>query len=265
DLERRAAAYVPTELNPDLGHLDATQRKVLELLVEASKIMTEIFQEQATPCHDEMQTMLATLDGPQWRTARRYFRINLGPWDRRFHHEPWLGDWEHPAGANYYPVHLTAEDKAAISDPRNGLDGLFTMVRRDGSGKLEAVPYSRYFGPQLREAAGLLKKAAALTQNASLRAFLNARAEAFLTDDYFESDMLWMDLDSTVEITIGPYETYESTRISTAAANRPSAWWTRSTAPGTPAPPCRPSPSTCPTTSACARPRAARRCCCATS
>ena len=209
DLERRDAAYVPTELDPDLGHLDATERQVLDLLVEASKIMTEIFQEQATPCHDEMEAMLAALDGPQWSTARRYFRINLGPWDRRFHHEPWLGDWEHPEGANYYPAHLTEEEKAAISDPANGLDGLFTMVRRDEAGQLVAIPYSEFFGPELKEAARLLKEAAALTRNASLRAFLDARADAFLSDDYYESDMLWMDLDSTVEITIGPYETYE--------------------------------------------------------
>jgi len=209
DLEERATAYVPTELDPDLGHLDATQREVLDLLVEASKIMTEIFETQATPCHDEMEAILASLDGPQWKTARRYFRINLGPWDRRFHHEPWLGTWEHPEGANYYPPHLTDAEKANISNPANGLDGLFTMVRRGPDGELKAIPYSEFFGPQLKEAASLLRKAARKTENASLRAFLSARADAFLSDDYYESDMLWMDLDSTVEVTIGPYETYE--------------------------------------------------------
>ena len=83
------------------------------------------------------------------------------------------------------------------------------MVRRDANGGLVAVPYSRYFAAELGRAAALMREAAALTDNASLKAFLESRAAAFLSDDYYESDMLWMDLDSTVEITVGPYETYE--------------------------------------------------------
>jgi hypothetical protein len=209
DLEDRATGYVPTELSPDLSHLDATQTQVLEKLVGASKLMNEIFILQATPCHDEIAALIAELPSDRQESVRRYFRINFGPWDRRFHAEPFFGSWPHPEGANYYPSDLTLEEKSFIEDSANGMDGLFTMVRRDESDSLKAVPYSEFFAVQLEKAAALLNEAASLTENASLKAFLESRATAFLTDDYYESDMLWMDLDSIVEITIGPYETYE--------------------------------------------------------
>jgi len=209
DLEDRLAGYVPTELSPDLGHLDATQTQVLEKLVAASKLMNEIFLIQATPCRDELAARIAEIPADRQASVARYFRINGGPWDRRFHSEPFFGSWPHPEGANYYPRDLTAEEKSFIEDSANKMDGLFTMIRRDEAGSLQAIPYSEFFAVQLEKAAALLNEAAALTENASLKAFLESRAAAFLTDDYYESDMLWMDLDSIVEITIGPYETYE--------------------------------------------------------
>nr|MEE4268271.1 peptidase [Candidatus Krumholzibacteria bacterium] len=209
DLNARLEAYVPTELSPDIGHLDATQTQVLEKLVAASKIMNTIFQRQATPCREALMARIEDLPADHRESAARYFGINVGPWDRRFHHEPFFGNWEHPEGANYYPLDLTAEDKAFIADTANGLDGLFTMIRRNDQGALVAIPYSEFFAKELNEAATLLNEAAALTENASLKAFLESRAAAFLSDDYYESDMLWMDLDGTVEVTIGPYETYE--------------------------------------------------------
>jgi hypothetical protein len=209
DLGVRLEAYVPTELSPDLEHLDATQIAVLEKLVAASKVMNEIFREQATPCYDALAARIAELPAGQQAGVERYFQINVGPWDRRFHFEPFFGTWLHPDGANYYPLQLTEAEKNLIADGANGLDGLFTMVRRGEAGMLRAVPYSEYFADELKRAADLLNEAAALTQNTSLRAFLESRAKAFATDDYYESDMLWMDLDSTVEVTIGPYETYE--------------------------------------------------------
>ncbi len=209
DLQTRLDAYVPTELSPDISHLDATQIQVLEKLVEAGKIMNEIFKVQATPCRSLLAERLGDLPADQQAGARRYFDINAGPWDRRFHHEPFFGTWEHPEGANYYPLDLTEEEKAYIADPANGMDGLFTMIRRDEHGALQAVPYSRFFKPELEKAATLMREAAALTHNASLKTFLESRATAFHSDDYYQSDMDWMDLDSAVEVTIGPYETYE--------------------------------------------------------
>jgi len=209
DLAQRLDAYVPTELSPDISHLNEVQTGVLEKLVAASKLMNDIFQVQATPCRKELLVRLGGLPEGQREMVARYFRINMGPWDRRFHFEPFVGSWSHPDGANFYPLDLTDEEKATISDPDAGLDGLFTMVRRDDKGVLRAIPYSEFFAGPLGKAASLLREAAAMTDNASLRAFLEARADAFGSNDYYRSDMLWMDLDSDVYITIAPYETYE--------------------------------------------------------
>ncbi len=209
DLAQRLDAYVPTELSPDISHLNEVQMRVLEKLVAASKLMNDIFQVQATPCRKELLARLGGLPEGQREMVARYFRINMGPWDRRFHFEPFVGDWPHPDGANFYPLDLTAEEKTTIGTPGAGFDGLFTMVRRDDQGGLRAIPYSEFFATPLSKAAALMREAAAMTDNASLRAFLEARADAFGSNDYYRSDMLWMDLDSDVEITIGPYETYE--------------------------------------------------------
>ncbi|MFH1845374.1 MAG: peptidase [bacterium] len=209
EIEDRLTAYAETDLTADITTLTASERQVLDKLVAAARIMHELFWAQACPCREEITAVLDRATGPGAEAARAYFQINMGPWDRRFGREPFCGHWEHPEGANYYPLDLTEAEKEQISSNQNRLGDLFTMVRRDDSGALVAIPYSEFFKDELEQAAGLLREAAAITDNESLRLFLESRADAFLSDDYYESDMLWMDLDSRVEITIGPYETYE--------------------------------------------------------
>jgi hypothetical protein len=204
-----ARAYAQVDIAPDLDGLTAGQRSVLDELVAAGRILHELFRVQATPCFDAIHARMDAVEGPHAEALKRYFDINAGPWDRRQGMVPYIGDRTHPAGANYYPLDLTRADRDEIADPELGLNDQFSMVRRDRDGELTAVPYSVFFGPGLEQAGAHLRKAAELTENESLRAFLVARAESFLSDDYFESDMLWMDLDSEIEVTIGPYEVYE--------------------------------------------------------
>lgn len=218
DVAERLAAYAETPIAADLGHLDARQRQVLDKLVEAAAVMDDLFREQACPCCRELQGRLAALEGPGAAAAREYFALNFGPWDRRFDREPFVGDWPHPAGANFYPLDLSEEEAERIRTDSGPLASLHTMVRRDAEGKLIGVPYSAYFAEGLGRAAALLREAAGLTENESLAAFLRARADAFLSDDYYESDMLWMDIDGPIEITIGPYETYEDGLLGYKAA-----------------------------------------------
>jgi hypothetical protein len=73
---------------------------------------------------------------------------------------------------------------------------------------LTQVPYSKAYEADLKKAGALLREAAALTGNASLKKFLTLRADAFSSNDYYASDLAWMDLDAPLDITIGPYETY---------------------------------------------------------
>jgi len=212
DITERRAQFVEQSLTADLSHLPEGDREALKHLVVAARAMDEIFRLQAWAGNPGFAPEVAALDGDGAEAARDYYRIMYGPWDRLVHYEPFLGEQPHPDGAGYYPEDMTAGEfeawlEAHPSD-REAFTSLFTIVRRDESG-LVAVPYSEAYREQLEIAADELKAAAQATNNDSLRRFLELRAEAFITDDYYASDVAWMDLDSEIEVVIGPYETYE--------------------------------------------------------
>jgi hypothetical protein len=210
DIEARRAQFVPMELNADVSHLSDGDRTALSHLVAAARIMDEIFRVQAWAGNPDFATMLEGSDVPQ--AAKDYYRIMVGPWDRLKAFEPFLGDTQHPDGAGYYPEDLGKEEFEAWieahPEDQKTFTSLHTMVRRQGGG-LRAIPYSIFFQEQLQRAAAELKAAAKATDNPTLKDFLMKRAAAFATDNYYESDLAWMDLDSQIEVVIGPYETYE--------------------------------------------------------
>jgi hypothetical protein len=208
DVSERLAKYAPTELSADLAGVPEGEIEVLKELIQAGRIMDEIFLAQAWAGNAEMRTALTSAS----EDLRTFYDVNFGPWDRLDENKPFIGNLEHPAGAGYYPEDMTKEELEAWveahPEDREAMTGLFTIIRRDGDA-LVAVPYSEVFARELTAAAGHLRRAAELTGNESLRTFLTSRADAFFSDDYYQSDMDWMDLESPVEVTIGPYETYE--------------------------------------------------------
>ena len=212
DIAERRAQFVEQSLTADVSHLSPGDREALKHLVEAARAMDEIFWLQAWAGNPGFAPDVAALEGDGAEAAQNYYRIMYGPWDRLVHNEPYLGEQPHPDGAGYYPEDMTAGEfeawlEAHPSD-REAFTSLFTIIRRDGDG-LVAVPYSAAYREQLEIAADELEAAAQATDNESLRRFLELRAEAFMTDDYYASDVAWMDLDSDIEVVIGPYETYE--------------------------------------------------------
>jgi hypothetical protein len=212
DIAERRAQFVEQSLTADVSHLSAGDHEALKHLVEAARAMDEIFWLQAWAGNPGFAPEVAALEGEGAEPARDYYRIMYGPWDRLVHYQPYLGEQPHPGGAGYYPEDMTAGEfeawlEAHPSD-REAFTSLFTIIRRDGDG-LVAVPYSVAYRGQLETAAKELMAAAQATDNESLRRFLELRAEAFMTDDYYASDVAWMDLDSDIEVVIGPYETYE--------------------------------------------------------
>jgi hypothetical protein len=212
DIEQRLAKFSPTPLDADLSALSAEDRKVLDLLIQAADSMSEIFLRQVWTGNPALRQELQAANGKGVEAAREYFAINFGPWDRVDGLKPFIGTKPHPEGAGYYPEDMTKQEFDAWVEQHPGDRASFlsgtTVIRRNGSG-LQAVPYSQEYRELLQPAAKLLREAAAVTGNASLKRFLELRAKAFETDDYYESDMAWMDLDSVIEVTIGPYETYE--------------------------------------------------------
>jgi hypothetical protein len=213
DVEKRLVQFAPIPMNADTSALSAEDRKVLDKLVEAGKLMNEIFLRQAWTGNPALREELKSYKGPHAEAARQYFALNFGPWDRLAERQPFIGDKPHPPGAGHYPEDMRKEDFEGWIAKHPGDKEAFlstvTEIRRGPDGGLTAVPYSREYAEWLKPAARLLREAAALTKNDSLRKFLELRAKAFETDDYYESDVAWMDLDAPVEVTIGPYETYE--------------------------------------------------------
>jgi hypothetical protein len=212
NIEERLAWYSPTELSADLTALSEEDRRVLGLLVAAARQMDPIFLRQVWTGNPQLASRLDTLEGPTGEAAREYFAINFGPWDRLEEMEPFLGDKEHPDGAGFYPEDMSKDELhawlEAHPEDREAFESTFTVIRRDGE-RLVAVPYSEAYAEWLEPAAAKLREAAAATSNASLAEFLRLCADAFGSDDYYASDMAWMDVDAPVEVTIGPYETYE--------------------------------------------------------
>ncbi len=213
DIEKRVAQLAPVPLSADTSALSAEDRQVLDKLVEAARLMNEIFLRQAWTGNAALRDQLKGYSGENADAVRQYFAINFGPWDRLEERKPFIGDKPHPPGAGYYPEDMTKEEFegwiAKHPGDKERFSSTVTVIRRGPDRGLTAVPYSQEYAEWLKPAAKLLREAAALTHNASLKKFLELRAAAFLSDDYYASDLAWMDLDAPVEVTIGPYETYE--------------------------------------------------------
>jgi hypothetical protein len=212
DIDKRVAQFAPIPLSADTSHLSAAETQVLGELVAAARPLDAVFLRQVWSGNPELRERLAAAHGPHAAAVLDYFDINFGPWDRLAEWQPFVGDHRHPEGAGYYPEDMHREELerwlAQHPGDHDAFTSTTTVIRRRGA-ELVAEPYSKAYGEWLRPAAEHLRRAAQLTANASLRKFLDSRAAAFGDDDYFASDMAWMDLDSPVEITIGPYETYE--------------------------------------------------------
>jgi hypothetical protein len=214
-LTQMSARFAPVTLKYDAAGLSAGDRQALPKLVEAARVLNHLFLDQLWSGNRELYAKLQRDTTPLGKARLRYFWLNKGPWSDLDDHAAFVPGVpaRKPAGANFYPSDMTREEfeawvKALPAPEREQAMGFFTVVRRDPNKHLSLVPYSKEYAADLGKAAGLLREAAALTDNASLKKFLTLRAEAFLSNDYYASDVAWMDLDAPLDITIGPYETY---------------------------------------------------------
>jgi hypothetical protein len=208
DVAQRTKQLPRTVIDYDRSLLNDNERQVVAKLIDASRQIDEIFWRQVAEENPAWRASLDKTGGP----AFDYFIKNKGPWDRLKGDEPFVGTQKKPEGAAFYPEDMTKDEfekyVAAHPEKKDELQGLFTIVRRDGTA-LVGVPYSAFYRDFLQPAAKSLRDAAAVTTDESLKTFLTKRADAFLSDDYRDSDMAWMDLSGNIEIVIGPYEVYE--------------------------------------------------------
>jgi hypothetical protein len=213
-LQTMSARFAPTEIRADISKLSAGDRRVLTKLVEASKIIDALFLRQVWSGNEAMLMDLVRDDSLFGRERLHYFLINKGPWSRLDHNAAFVpGAPEKPAFANFYPEDATKADvekwmQSLPEADRARAQGFFTVVRRSGN-SFTLVPYNVEYQAELTRAAALLREAAAAAAEPTLKAFLTKRAAAFLSNDYYDSDVAWMELKGSIEPTIGPYEVYE--------------------------------------------------------
>lgn len=214
-LQQMSARYAPVKLKYDESSLSAGDRQALAKLVEAARVLNYLFMDQLWSGDRALYGTLEKAGDPLGKARAHYFWLNKGPWSDLDGHTAFLPGVpaRKPLGANFYPEDMSREEfeswaKSLPASERAQAEGFFTVIRRDGARHLKVVPYSEAYRSDLEKAARLLREAAQLTDNASLKKYLTLRADAFLSNDYYASDLAWMDLDAPLDITIGPYETY---------------------------------------------------------
>jgi hypothetical protein len=220
ELEKMAARFAPTPLRVETSRLSSGDRQALVKLIQAARILDDLFMQQLWDGNLALYARLQKDKSPLGKARLNYFWINKGPWSYIDQFKPFLPDVppRKPLGANFYPENMSKEAfehwVAQLSPEEQGdAKSFFTIIRwaensPSPANNLHAIPYSRAYADDLTRCAGLLHEAATLTDNESLKKFLDLRADAFLSNDYYASDMAWMDLDAPLDITIGPYETY---------------------------------------------------------
>ena len=202
--ESRLSVYHGVDLTSDLSHLSDNQHKMLSLLIDASKIMDDLFWKQAF--FDDKDVFLSSIRDEK---VRHFAEINYGPWDRLNGDTPFISGYDDKAlGAEFYPHDMEKEEFATADFADK--QGLYSIVKRDEAGNLYSVPYSEAYKSELMKASDLLKKASELAEDESFKQYLQLRSEALLSNDYLASDMAWMDMKTNpVELVIGPIESYE--------------------------------------------------------
>jgi hypothetical protein len=225
ELAKKIARFAPTTMTADVSKLAPKDRQALQKIIEAAKLLDPLFLRQVWNGNAALEKKLLADKTPAGRQRLHYFYINDGPWSRLDNKEPFIEGvpQEKPPQASYYPDDMTKDEfnnwLATLSEAdKQKATGFFYLIRRGADKKLTFVPYSEAYKETLEPAARLLREAAALTTIPSLRNFLTKRADAFGSNDYYESDVAWMELDSPIDVTIGPYETYEDELFNYKAA-----------------------------------------------
>jgi hypothetical protein len=203
DMSEKLNEFAPFTLTADISHLTEKEKEILPYLFDAAKIMEALYWKQAIGNKDDFLERVKNDD------AKKFAHIQYGPWDRLNNNKAYLTNvGPKPDGANFYPEDMTKEEFEALEDPDK--TSLYTLIRRDDDGNLKVVWYHEAYNSELEKAAALLRKAANLAENEDLKKYLTLRADALLTDDYFQSDLAWMDMKtSNIDFVVGPIENYE--------------------------------------------------------
>ncbi|HQH19131.1 MAG TPA: Zn-dependent hydrolase [Bacteroidales bacterium] len=202
-MQKKIAQFAKVDLKTDLSKLTENEKKMIPVLIEIAKLMDDIFWIQTFEDKDSLFSSIKD------ENTRKFVEINYGPWERLNANAAIIsGIGPKPAGANFYPKDMIKEEFEKLSDKNK--TSLYTLIRRDAEGKLKVIWYHEAFKEKVNKASELLIKAAELAEDAGLKKYFELRAKAILTDDYYESDIAWMDMKTnTIDFVVGPIENYE--------------------------------------------------------
>ena len=205
--------YAEYTLTSDISHLSENEKEMLPLLFEAADIMDDLFWREN---YGDKEELMARISDPD---LQKFACITYGPWDGLDGNKSFVeGIGEKPAGAQFYPQDMTEEEWEAFDDPDK--NSQYTMIVRDENGNLKCVWYHDYFAEQINKAASLLDDASELAGDEEFAEYLRLRAKALRTDDYFESDMRWMDVrNNNIDMVVGPIENYTDARYGIKASH----------------------------------------------
>ena len=204
-IKQKVAEYAEFKLTSDLVEtLSENERELVKIFIEIGQVMDDIYWDEYFG--NENRAKLNDIKDP---SIRAFAEIHYGAWDRLDSERPFIpGYGERPAGCNFYPADMTAKEYADLKDPLK--ESQYSVIRRDEKGNLYVLPYHKAYAEELEHVDQLLEKAIELAENEGLKNYLIARRHAFRTDDYFKSDMIWMDMkDSRLDFVVGPIENYD--------------------------------------------------------
>jgi hypothetical protein len=212
DPKKELSKYVPVNIGADMRRLTHKERRVIDKLIQAAKLLDDIYFDQVYFKNKEILAMLEK-NPRKNKHALKLFRFYYGPFDRLHHNKAFIDGYIKPDGANFYPENITAQEFEEFikrnPEVKNSFQSSLTLIRRINNG-LVSVPYSDAYREELSKAAILLREAAKLSQNRSLKKYFNTLANSFLTNNYFDADIAWIDLkNNKIEPVLGPYEVYE--------------------------------------------------------
>lgn len=202
EIQQKVEEYAYFDLKTDLSKLSENDKQLLPIFFEIGQIMDELFWEQTFGPKSD-------LDKIEDKWLKEFAVINYGAWDRLDDDKPFLpGYGAKPATCNYYPQDLTLEEYNAFQDKNKSSH--YTVIVRNNDGSLKSVWYHEFYKEKIDKVCSLLDKAIEICENASLKNYLVLRKKALQTDDYFKSDMAWMDMkDSKLDFVFGPIENYD--------------------------------------------------------
>ncbi len=201
-MKKKVNEYALVKLTANISRLSENEKQILPVLFEAAQLMDELYWQQACPNKNELLAKIKD------ENTKKFFMINYGPWEHLNNNKPFIeGVGEKNESGNFYPDDMKKEEFEKLNS--SDKTSWYTVIRRNEKKELITIPYNQYYNEKLTKASLLLRKAAEISDNESLKKYLILRADALISNNYFESDMAWMNLEnSNIDFVIGPIESY---------------------------------------------------------